>query len=972
MQTVLSAIAKFEVSHPSTRKQKIRSIRFDYLLRAKQKSSDKRQVKSNKRLRESLSNKLVHERPYWHAMSERRLRSGSVGSEGQRRGIIRLSSQRSTSLLVDNVDHASSDNHAGGTGNGTGTSRRRTLPIPTLQHLAREALLYGLADGHPVRLSRVVLGEMNDDEVMLADPIPAMPSSCRSDDDDDDNDDDCEHPMPPMQIPCIPVSTALLYDPTFWSGLISEAARRRLLSDEFLISLCESGIPPAQLELRGGLTDVAVTDRFLVKAPRDVTGQGMMMPQQTFGSASEMLVSSLHHLRLSGGSERASSDMAVERLVGANDLETFLHRLSRSAVDLESLTIGPSLLQHELSNTWIGSIKGISSFCTRLRSLELHGLAFGGTGRSDSGSSIGGTTAPSSISSLFEALARNCRTLEQLSLARSFGIQDRHLQSLLLELRDGTISCPNLKDLDLSYTGVGPLAFSALCSRHLGYIDEDGTGDNKGIRKLCLDGTGVDPAWLKRILSSLPRLEDLSLMHCSNLEAGPEIWDILATSSCKETRSHLSSLAVELWFCSDEICHIATAPGAIPVDQHYDDHQIALAAQYDEMNLEDSLPFLPDSTSDDFIRGASEERGWSCRHCTLINESQAHRCVACNGRRYPHSPAKNEVSIDYSLGDMDDDEDFNRKQAPLYDFPSLERHPLRSFSAILHLVRDENENATTDREASAQAATALSQKIVKALPEKLVHLSLSLCSGDDGGILSDGCILNSDLVSSMLQLHGTTLQELELKSIRFDESDTLHDICVGFEELRSLKLFGVHEFGITTAEMLRLISTSGDRAAAIAGCLNLEILQICVEDDTTRMSSEYGTGTTNTNGEDDYQNGVCFRSPYLKRLWLEGCNDIVKLDLVEVPSIERLSLVNCGSLTHLGICGSIGDDGFSTVSSSSKIFEYTLVNMAFMFVLTKFDYLGIRLPFFCLPNYIHSYNVSESVVLISHRILSRR
>ena len=862
------------------------------------------------------------ERPYWHPMSERRLRSDSAGGEGQRRGIIRLSSQRSASLLLDDVDHASTDNHVApsgvtaggtGTGNGAGNSRKRALPIPTLQHLAREALLYGLVDGHPVKLSRIVRGEMNDDEVMMADPIP-MPLSCRSDDDDGD----CEHPMHPMAmaIPCIPVSTALLYDPSFWSGLISEAARRRLLSDEFLISLCESGIPPAQLELRGGLTDVAVTDRFLVKAPRDFTGQGVMMPPQTFGSASEMLISSLHHLRLSGGSERASSDMAVERLVGANDLGTFLHRLSRSASDLQSLTIGPSLLQHELSNTWIGSIKGISSFCTRLRSLELHGLALGGTGRSDSGASIGGTTAPSSISSLFEALARNCQALEQLSFARSSGIQDRHLNALLLELRDGTMSCPNLKDLDLSYTGVGPLAFSALCSRQLGYLDEDGADGSKGIRRLCLDGTGVDHSWLKRILASLPRLEDLSIIHCSNLEAGPEIWDILANSSCKEQRSHLASLAVELWFCSDEICHVATASGAVPVDQHYDDdHQIALAAQYDEMNLEGSLPFLPDSTGDDFISGAPEERGWSCRHCTLINESQAHRCVACNGRRFPHSPAKDEVSAENSLADMDDDDNFDRKQASLYDFPSLERHPLRSFSAILHLVCDENENATTDREASAQAATAISEKIINALPEKLVELRLSICNGDDGALLSHGCMLNSDLASSMVQLHGTTLQELELKSIRFDKSETLYGICVGFKELRSLKLFGVHEFGITTAEMLRLISTSGDRAAAIAGCPNLEILQICLADDITRTSPEYGTGTTNTNGEDDDQSDVSLRSPYLRRLWLEGCNDIVKLDLVEVPSIERLSLVNCSSLTHLEISGPNGDDGFSTVRS---------------------------------------------------------
>ena len=873
------------------------------------------------------------ERPYWHPMSERRLRSGSVASEGQRRGIIRLSSQRSTSLLVDDIDHASTVNQAAppgvtadGTGNGTGASRRRALPIPTLQYLAREALLHGLADGHPVRLSRVIRGEVNnDDEGMLA-AIP-MPSSCLSDEGmDDDDEDGHENTMPPIQMPCIPVSTALLYDPTFWSGLISEAARRRLLSDEFLISLCESGIPPAQLELRGGLTDLAVTDRFLVKAPREASGQGVMMPQQTFGSASEMLISSLHHLRLSGGSERVSSDMAVERLVGANDLETFLHRLSRSAADLESLTLGPSLLQHELSNTWIGSIKGISSFCSRLRSIELHGLAFGGTGRSDSGSSIGGTTAPSSISSLFEALARNCQTLEQLSLARSSGIQDRHLQSLLLELRDGTMSCPRLKDLDLSYTGVGPLAFSALCGRQLGYLNEGGADYEEGIRKLCLDGTGVDPAWLKRILSSLPQLEDLSIIDCSNLEAGTEVWDIIANLSyCNKRSSLLSSLAVELWFCSDEIYHVTTPSCAVLADQHYDDdHQIALAAQYDDMNLEESLTFIPDGTDDDFdplVDSVVSGRGWSCRHCTLINEGQAHRCVACNGRRYPHAPAKDDVSADgVSLDDMDNDDDFDRKQASLYKFPSLERHPLRSFSAILHLVLDdetEYQNANTDREASAETATVLSQKIINALPGELVGLSLSFCKREDGTLLSSGFTLDSNLASSMVQLSGTTLEELELKSIRFDAPQTLRCMCVGFKELRSLKLFGVHDLGVTTAELLRQVSTtSGDHAAAIAGCPNLEILQICVAEPITKISSGCGTSTTNGEENDD-QNDVSFRSPYLKRLWLEGCDDIVKLDLVNTPSIQRLSLVNCASLAHLGIDAPNGDVGFSPVSSKN-------------------------------------------------------
>jgi len=158
----------------------------------------------------------------------------------------------------------------------------------------------------------------------------------------------------------------------------------------------------------------------------------------------------------------------------------------------------------------------------------------------------------------------------------------------------------------------------------------------------------------------------------------------------------------------------------------------------------------------------------------------------------------------------------------------------------------------------------------------------------------------------MLQLHGPTLQELEMKAVRFDTPRTLCDICAGFRELRSLKLFGVHEFGLTSAEMLRQISTSGDRAAAIKGCPSLEILHICVAEAVTRTSFPPGSTLS-----DDDQTDVSFRSPYLKRLWLEGCYDIVKLDL-EVPSIERLSLINCGSLTHLGILAP--SEGFSPVS----------------------------------------------------------
>jgi hypothetical protein len=261
------------------------------------------------------------------------------------------------------------------------------------------------------------------------------------------------------------------------------------------------------------------------------------------------------------------------------------------------------------------------------------------------------------------------------------------------------------------------------------------------------------------------------------------------------------------------------------------------------------------------------------------------------------------------------DGDFGRKQASLYTFPSLERHPLRSFTGLFHFVlidHDEDDNAaTTGGETYAQAATALTKKVISSLPEKLVELRLSLCEGEDSALISRGFAFDIGLASLMVQRHGSTLQELEIKSIRFDMLETLHNICVGFKELRSLKLFGVHEFGLTTAEILRQISTSSDRAA-VAGCPNLEVLQICLADSVAKISS--GRGATDSGDDDDLANDVSFRSPYLKRLWLEGCDDIVKLDLLETPSIERLSIIQCCSLTHLGIVVREGDNGFSSVS----------------------------------------------------------
>lgn len=797
-------------------------------------------------------------------MSERGLRLGSVGNEGQphRRGIIRFGSQRSSSLLDDGDENANDQQTY---------TVKRTLPIPTLQRLARDAFLYGLADGHAAKLSSVAQGDRIESG-MCVDEVPRPISIIQQ----EDTSMDCHiHEQDSFDpgLACIPASTALLYDSAFWDGLLSEAARRRLLSDEFLTSLCSSGIPPARLELRGGLTDLGVTDRFLVKAPRDVASAASGHAQQSFASASEMIIANIQHLRLSGGSgERGSSDLAVERLVGQNDFETFLHRLSRSAVDLETLTLGPSLLQHELSNTWIGSVKAISSSCPKLRSLQLRGLAFGGTGRSDSGSSIGGTTAPSSISALFEALARNCQSLEELSLARSTGIQDRHGQALLLELRDGSMSVSKLTDLDLSYTRVGSLTFSALCNRQLGYASDNTSG--RGIQKLNLDGTDVDISWLRRMLSSLNHLEELSILSCPNLSSGPDVWDVFADAGASEAAPRMTSLALELWFHSNSIEQVENQ-FSLAGNNLDDDHQVALAAQYeiDYADGEDGQSAL-----DDFIH----DQGWSCRHCTLINEAQCHRCAACNARRYPHN-GKTMDGGDWSDSDCSDDGSEGieaKKRAPLYTFPSLEEYPLKTVTAVLHI--DEDDDTTF-----ASAPTALATKVMNALPRGIATLKLSLCDRD-GNALRYGCVLGSKLAMRFIQRHGPSMQELELKSIRIDKAQSLQDLCMGLSELRILKLFGRRDIGIATAAVLREISTPLDRTVT-AGCPSLEILQLCITD------SVIATREHTTDSIDDEED-VAFHSPYLKRLWLEGCGNVDKLEL-NTPCIERLTIIECDCLS---------------------------------------------------------------------------
>ena len=267
----------------------------------------------------------------------------------------------------------------------------------------------------------------------------------------------------------------ILSDDEFWNKLLSEAHDRRLLSDAFLRALCESGIPPRSLILKGGRGDVALSDRWLFgggKSGEQIQRQTGDVAALSFSSACDMLLASLVHLRLSDIRTRSAgvglrrrveyelfdksrgylslNSDSVNNLFGENSsqLVNALHKIARTCINLECLEVGPFAGSTEQLHGLTGALKAISASCLQLRSIKFNGLTLRGdhTGSNSIGKHL----------SFFESFSENCKgTLEILSLSKCLGVHDIHVQSLLLH----ESGCPNLQSIDLGFTGIGNLTF---------------------------------------------------------------------------------------------------------------------------------------------------------------------------------------------------------------------------------------------------------------------------------------------------------------------------------------------------------------------------------------------------------------------------------------------------------------------------------------------------------------------------------
>uniref|UniRef100_A0A7S4J1Q1 RanBP2-type domain-containing protein n=1 Tax=Odontella aurita TaxID=265563 RepID=A0A7S4J1Q1_9STRA len=633
----------------------------------------------------------------------------------------------------------------------------------------------------------------------------------------------------------------------------------------------------------------------------------------------------------SGRSDHGGS--IVERLPLVADFEAVLHRVARSSAHLETFRLGPGLLRNDSSNKWLGALKAISANCTMLRSLEVEGISFGPSGRqsSTSGAEAGSS---SSVSALFEAMAVNCASLERLSLSRCSGVQDRHIQSLLLELRDGTASVPKLKELDLSYTDVNGLSFAALCSRRQMLTDNFGHGSANFIRKLNLDGTIVNVSWLKRIITTIgENLEELSVMECPRLvDAGPELWSVLASTKTEDygqegqqsALRHLSSLRMELGFdVSDYVAEAAVACSMAHATSGAESHS------YEQEESETNQHF--EGHQNESVE--SEMTWWSCRRCTLVNEPGSHRCAACNGRRSGSHvrPHRHKQPFVDSNRACQTEGEHSRFVPKVLDLEKLSHLPLTEFAVVLHLrdsFRERIQSGTSVNNFSTGRSTPLVQRILGALPRGVTDLSLLFPTTAELNRSSDGIcsgadffLLDERICSIMQKSVASSLRSLELGPIRLADATIFGAMISSLTSLKTLKLFGDRCLGLHTATILSEIFGTVAEGGHVEPCPNLEILQLTVARADGFVSSEelarYTPPHTNSNMHDRKNHDVTILSTSLKRLWLHGCEDLEVINL-NAPFLERLTVAECSALVSLQFVGEDGSVIDTTVNENGS------------------------------------------------------
>lgn len=550
----------------------------------------------------------------------------------------------------------------------------------------------------------------------------------------------------------------------------------------------------------------------------------------------------------------------------------------------------------------------------------------------------------------------NWTCLHTLSFANSTGFRDRHGRALLSQSR-----LPNLRHLDISFTSIHNLTYTTLCHYR------------QPLLSLNLSGTTIDMSFLRNILTSFsPFLLNLHVQCCPRLSDGSDLWYILTSDNLN---LQLQSLSMELWFSSQKLLQPIT-PLTNPNDINH--HQ--------DQDHDDVLAFLNDNCIDpveDWV-WSDENAIWVCPCCTLMNQCNSFRCAACYGKRPSSSPTNNSSFLPIYWNGIND---IKYNAFPKLPFPQLQR-----LSVIIHVDEDSERmqleeeldrwRYTCDDEssyhigivaqsnsscrprslidgASGLVTTLFVQDLLSGLPTSTItDLSISSVTStvciplhvNNGSNLKDN-IPSADAkqftlglvdVSTMVEKMGTTLQKLELHSVRFSDADSVYSLLLGLRKLQELTLIGTGCMQPPIPQILNAVSSSIPHGmdqqqpskayyrcdSSGRCCPNLEKLTLVVQSynrsfSNNNYSPANRTGMGNRKGGEQNDSGTVadtlLSAPSLEKLWIQGCSSVERL-LLDTPSLGWMHISDCHLLSHISF-----HDSCSGANMVSRLMNFFMI-----------------------------------------------
>lgn len=530
-----------------------------------------------------------------------------------------------------------------------------------------------------------------------------------------------------------------------------------------------------------------------------------------------------------------------------------------------------------------------------------------------------------------------CPCLHTISFAHSSGFRDRHGQALLSHSTTATSRLPQLAHLDLSFTAVHNLTYTALIHYR------------KPLQSLNLNGTTLDMPFLRNILTSFSsHLQSLHIQSCPRISDGIELWNLLTSG---KNNLQLQSLSMELWFSTQKLL-LPLTPNTTP---DYDDFQ---HAQHDN----DVIAFLNDQFSEleeDWIWN-QDITTWICPYCTLINHYDSSRCAACNGKRTTSTSINNLSAATHNMND-------GHNKAGYYKFAKLPFLQLQKLNVIIRVDEDSEriqleeeldrwrytcddessyhigtatQSSTTSSPAdvidgTAEIATTLFvQELLSCLPTSTIT-ELCISSMKSAVSITPNIMKGSNTtnniscygakhftlgiadVSTMVEKLGTTLQKLDMCSVLLSDTDSVYSLLLGLRELRELTLIGVGCMQPSIPEILIALSSTNLREAdeqqpASKGyyrcstsshcCPHLEKLTLVVHNKNRCSNSTYcptnRTGMVKNTCGDATVRETLLRALSLEKLWIQGCSSIEEISL-DTPMLRWIHLSDCKSLSHI-------------------------------------------------------------------------